>query len=193
MNEENEKNKLETTEGIFIGTEFKGEGKTKKGKDWKRYKAKFKPHMESDKEFSFTVFTPLTAKNTKQMEDMKDGEKYKILYSSEERTFSQGGQAPTTYTSKTIVGIYSPSEENSNSNQQQTQAPAQNSFKPDLSNFGDFASKYLNLIKASKMEPNAVHMLGSYIATYERDRTAELLNKCQEIVKGSKTEPEPPI
>ena len=81
---ENEKTELQTTEGIFIGYEQVSSGTISKGKNvgkpWTRFKAKFKPKEDSQKSFSFSVFSPLTAKNTKQLEDLKIGTRYKVLY-----------------------------------------------------------------------------------------------------------------
>ena len=56
-------------------------------------------------------------------------------------------------------------------------------LKPDLSKFDEFKAKYLAMVKNANMQPNAVHMVGSFIATNEKERVKELIEKCRESLK----------
>ena len=164
-----ERKPLENTEGYFLGKELAGEGE-KEGKKGRRYKAKFKPSMDSEKAFSFTCFDPLRAKGTKQLSDLEEGKEYRICFASEERT-NDAGQ---TYTSKTAIGFYSPG---GNFKSGGTTA------KLDLSKFDNFKEKYMEAMKKEGKTLEKVHMLGSFIASFEKERTAELLKKCEEALK----------
>ena len=55
--------------------------------------------------------------------------------------------------------------------------------KPDLSKFDEFKVKYLAMLKSANMQPNPVHMVGSFIATNEKERVKELIEKCKEALK----------
>ncbi len=178
---ENERAPLNNTEGHFLGKELSSQGE-KDGKKWKRYKAKFKPSMESEKSFSFTCFDPLRAKNTKQLSDLEEGKQYRICYSEKEMAHEPTN---STYMSKTVIGFYSPG----NSNQPQSQACADSSgSKLNLDAFDDFKVKYLEAAKKNNLRPSPVHMLGSFIATMEKERVVELLAKCNAAVLDKKEE-----
>ena len=169
-----EKGKFETTEGIFVGKELAGSGE-KNGKKWTRYKIKFKPRMDAETGFSFTVFTPLKAKKTFQLDELKEGEEYKVLFVAEERTNNQGQE----YTSKTAIGVYEPGKNGDDT----AQSSGGSSAGIDLTGFDQFAEKYKVLLKEKKVEPNAVHMAGSFLASTEKERTAALIDRCKEALK----------
>src|SRR3990167_3760202 len=132
MAEENNKERspLFNTEGFFIGKELAGQSLEEAEKQWKRYKVKFKPKLDSEKSFSFSAFSPLKAKRTLQLEDLKEGIQYKICYS--ERDAVSGAGQP--FVGKTIVGVYLPSVKVVGS------APKQ-SAKLDLSKFDAFKGR----------------------------------------------------
>lgn len=65
-----------------------------------------------------------------------------------------------------------------------TEKKAKAGAKPlDLSMFADFKKNYLEKMKENDVEPNAIHMLGSYIGSTEKERVAELIKLCQEALK----------
>lgn len=169
-----ENNKLPSTEGYFIGSELINTGTTKEGKEWKLYKAKFKPNMDTDKSFSFSVFPPLTAKNTKQLKELEPGQEYRILYAEKEFTTKDGNAA----TGKTAIGFYTP-----NSNGNTAQNTQKSTLKPDLSTFEAFKVNYMETIKKADIKPNVVHMVGSFLATKEGDRIKELIQKCKGVIQ----------
>jgi len=174
-----EKKRLERTEGFYFGNELLGYGTNKEGKAWTRFKAKFRPSMESGGQFSFTVFSPLKAKNTKQLEELKAGERYTVLFSSEDRV-NEAGQE---YTSKTAIGFYHPTEGKDTPKEKVSQvAPTIPPSRIDLSQFEVFKVDYLALCKNKGIAPTPVHMLGSFIATKEGERVAELVTKCKEAI-----------
>lgn len=53
----------------------------------------------------------------------------------------------------------------------------------DLTEFDKFKESYFALIKKANMQPNPVHMLGSFINKIEPDRVKALVQKCEEAVK----------
>lgn len=185
MAEENEKPK-EYRNFKYLGKRVPSKGKSEgvyskgknEGKSWKRFILMF-DNGEYTKEMGVFDSIGVDSKSM-QLSEMEEGTTYNIGWTPGE----QGKSSATAF----FIGKESEQKE-----QDTAQKPSESHSKPDLSNFDDFASKYLIKLKASKMAPNAVHMLGSYLATYERDRIAELLNKCQEIADNSKTEPEPQI
>ena len=179
---ENEKN--ETTSGFYLGRELFREG-SKNGKAWKMYKLKFKPKADSQKSFSMTVFNEAKAKGTKLINELQEGQQYKIIYSEKDAVNNQG----MGFVSKTAFGFYHIKEGEEVSNQQtapiakpQAQA-AISSSKLDLSKFDVFKQKYIESVQKAGMQPNPVHMLGSFIAHTERERVAELIEKCKEALK----------
>jgi len=173
-----QRKELQNTEGFLIGKELAGTGKHE-GKEWKRYKVKFKPSMDSEKAFSFTAFTPLTAKSTKQLDDLEEGKQYRICYTEQERDYE--GKP---YMSKTVIGFYSPTNGISNkvghSNGKSGSAKIE---KIDLGKFPAFKEEYMEAVKKNKMKSSAVHMLGSFIYSHEKERVEEVFKKCEEALK----------
>lgn len=173
---------FQTTQGFYVGKELakgKSSGTTKDGKAYTRYKVKFRPQMDSDKEFSFTAFSPLTAKNTKQSEELKEGEQYKICYTEKEATNAQG----QTFQSKTVVGFYSPNTAPMNAATTTTPKAQEATSKLDLSPFEEFKVSYLAKMKEVGKKADVLHMIGCFIAKYEKDRIAALRKKCEEALK----------
>ena len=84
-----ENDKVETTEGFYMGKELFREG-SKNRKDWKMYKLKFKPRMDSEKAFTMTVFNEAKAKGSKKLEELKEGQQYKIIYDEKEAVNNEG-------------------------------------------------------------------------------------------------------
>lgn len=190
-----EKKEASTTTGFYVGKELVKEGNIN-GKDWKVYKIKFKPRMDAEKGFSFSCFAGLKAKGSKQLEDLKEGTEYKIVY-SEADAVSKAGQP---FTSKTAFAIYSapttedkkptpraPEQEDSPEHDYQNGFEAGKAsvtaLKPNLDKFEAFRVKYLAKLKDAGITPNATHMVGSFIATTEKERVAELVEKCKEALK----------
>ena len=172
---------VEETLGIYVGNEWKGEGVKKDGvTKWSRYALKFKPNIQSDKTFTIGAFDPLPFKQSLQINDLKAGTQYKILYNEKDYTNNEGKPAK----SKTAAGIYIPSEEDKNKPAQQpTTAPSQTANKPDLSNFDTFKTKYMELVTNAGIKPNPIHMLGSFISSNEGERVKELKAKCIEALQ----------
>lgn len=177
-----------TTEGYFVGKELFKEGE-KNGKSWKMYKLKFKPRMDSEKGFTFTVFNEAMAQGSKKLEELKEGHQYKIIYDERDVVNNEG----IPFTAKTAFGFYTaqsngkPIDKAKSIVNPTAQIPVQNTpataLQPDLSKFDEFRIKYLAMLKSANMQPNAVHMLGSFIATYEKERVAKLIEKCKEALK----------
>lgn len=190
---------MDETKGIFIGRELAGEGQRKNGASYKRYKAKFKPSLDSTKSFSITIFAPLNLTNSLQIDQLQEGIMYKILYNESQFQLPDG----TMGKSKTAAGLFIPSDSVVNqggyvpANQLKqglqaqigtiSQTPIQTQVKlnnPDLSKFEAFKQAYFKkMAEVQGMQPNPTHMLGCFIATYEKERVAELLTKCQEALK----------
>ena len=176
MTEQKERKELQNTNGYFLGKELAGTG-GEGDKAWKRYKAKFKPRMESEKAFSFTCFGSLNSRNTKQLDELEEGTQYRICYVEEERKY---GVDKIPYMSKTVIGFYSPDEKRMNPT---PNISKETTSKLDLHRFDAFKEKYLETMMDNNVDPNVVHMLGSFIASYERERVAPLLTECKKALK----------
>lgn len=166
---------FENTVGFFVGKELSKQGITKAGKEWVQYKLWFKNDMANEKKFGFTAFIPLTFSKTLQVEQLKEGTQYRILFTPQNFIGREG----IPVTSKKALAVYEHQDAPNKPIGAQTQAnPSNIPSKVDLSQFEAFKGRYLALMKERKMELSAVHMLGSYIATYEKERVAELVQKC---------------
>ena len=167
-----------TTEGYFVGKELFREG-SKNGKAWKMYKLKFKPRMDSEKAFTMTVFNDAKAKGSKKLEELKEGQQYKIIYDEKDVVNNEG----IPFISKTAFGFYNVALDVPKGKVFSPQNTPATALNPDLSKFDEFKVKYLAMVKNANMQPNPVHMVGSFIATNEKERIAELIEKCKEALK----------
>lgn len=183
MTEENEKPK-EYRNFKYLGKRVPSKGKSEgvyskgknEGKSWKRFILMF-DNGEYTKEMGVFDSIGVDSKSM-QLSEMEEGTTYNIGWTPGE----QGKSSATAF----FIGKESEQKE-----QDTAQKPSESHSKPDLSNFSDFSSKYLNQVIASKMEPNAVHMIGSYVATKEKEKYAELITRCKEAVSSPKEEPKP--
>ena len=173
------KQKIEETLGYFVGKELFREG-SKNSKAWKMYKLKFKNRMDSEKAFTMTVFNDAMAKGSKKLEELKGGHQYKIIYDEKDAVNNEG----IPFISKTAFGFYNVISDVPKGKVSSPQNAPATALKPDLSKFDEFKVKYLAMVKTANMQPNAVHMVGSFIATNEKDRVKELIEKCKEALKN---------
>src|SRR3990167_3719384 len=177
-----EKKQNPTTEGYFVGKELFKEG-SKNGKAWKMYKLKFKPRMDSEKGFTMTVFNDAKAKGSKLLNELEEGKQYKIIYDEKEAINNDG----IPFTSKTAFGFYSVRTESKATAKETTEEVViteRPSFKGiDLSKFDTFKVRYLEALKKNNMQPNFVHMTGSFLISAEKERTEGLAEKCKEALK----------
>lgn len=105
-----EQKQTEFKTGTYMGYEFLSEGIVQqgknKGKEWKRYKLKFRIQLDGGEfDWNFTAFAPLTKGkkgNGKDIPELKDGEAYSIGYSTEMRVHEESGEE---YESKQIFYI----------------------------------------------------------------------------------------
>ena len=172
----------EKTNGIYVGKELAGQG-GEPGKEWKRYKVKFKPTMESDKSFSFTCFGNLKGENTKQVSELEDGTKYGINYSQEIRQTPNGEDYP----SKTVMGFYEPYTDLNN------QAPQNNGqASAPVAPFATFATQYFEACKNGNKAPNKIHMVGSYLLSTEQERLKPILEACEKAISEAEVESQAP-
>ena len=161
-----EKSEMLIHEGIYCGKEFRREFKKKneKGEEisGKIYGIKIKDNMEQQFGKSFTIFS-----TTKGFGTYEEGDRVKLGYVVNEFT-NKNGQL-----SKSHVVLWI-----GKATDQATQTKLTNL---SLQNFDTFKVIYMKAMGGKNFD--AVHMLGSYIATYETERVAELLQKCKEAVK----------
>ena len=139
------------------------------------YGLKFKVNPDDQFSKSFTC-----QDNIKGFDSLKELEYFKIGYVIDEYVSKAGNQV----TSHKVLWIGKTSS---------LQNASQPALKPDLSKFEYFKGEYLTAIKSANMQPNAVHMLGSFIATTEKERVKELIEKClvvlnQEILRRGENE-----
>src|SRR3990167_11239889 len=166
-----EKKMNPTTEGFFVGKELFREG-SKNCRAWKMYKLKFKPRMDSEKGFTMTVFNDAKAKGSKLVAELEEGKQYKIIYDEKEAVNNDG----IPFTSKTAFGFYSVWTESKAAAKETKVVEMLNKElgKIDLSKFDNFKVKYLEALKKNNIQPNFVHMIGSFLISAEKERTKEL-------------------
>ncbi len=166
----------------FMGyAEEPTEGK-KGDKAWRKAKTRWLID-DRQNENKFIIWSPITsAKSTyKNDTEIKLFSRYKIVWVEEEKSYNN-----KEWVEKRIVVINEASEDVGKSDentQESTTDTPQTANKPDLSNFDTFKAKYMEKIKEAQVKPNAVHMVGSWIFTYETDRMSELITKCKEAMK----------
>ena len=87
------------------------------------------------------------------------------------------------FTSKTAFGFYSVADK-SKAIAKETAIRVQDIWgKIDLSKFDSFKERYIEALKKNNIQPNFVHMVGSFLASTEKERTKELVEKCKETLK----------
>lgn len=175
MAEEKVKDEMLTHEGIYCGKEYR-RSYQKDGKEIKIFGIKIKQTMEEQFAKSFTLF-----ENTKGYKDeegkvlFEEGDRIKLGYVVKEFTNKAGQESK----SHTVLWIGKASDQTP-----QTTLTTPGTVKLDLSHFDEFKTAYLNAIKKQEKPFDMIHMVGSYIATYEAERVMELLKKCQEANNG---------
>ena len=166
------------TQGFFVGREYKKDGQKKDGSTYKLYKFKFKPYMDSEKGFTFSVFEPMSNKNQNaiQPNELKEGQYYRISYTESEFNLPDGTPAK----SKTAIGFYSADPNASPSDQR---AESRSVIQVTDEQFNEFKEKYAKLCKEKGTKPNVAQMLGLCIATYAGDKVEAIKNKCEEALR----------
>ena len=163
-----EKQELKEFVGLYLGKEAIRKRTNKAGQEIMIYELKFKANESDILPKSFTCQS-----NIKGFETLKELEWFKISYVLDEYISGAGNQV----TSHKVLWIGKTGKPSSVQN-----APA-SALKPDLSKFDEFRVKYLAMVKSANMQPNPVHMVGSFIATNEKERVRELVDKCKEALK----------
>ncbi len=180
MAEEDKKEMLKL-QGFYVGKEFIKKG-NKNGKDWSMFKLLVKEKMEDKFSKKITMFQGL-----KGFEEITEGDFISVGYVlSEPYEITTDKGEKKMIQSKTALWVGKSDENAQNTTtepQQPTTQPSQTANKPDLSNFDVFKAKYMELVKNAQIKPSAIHMLGSWINSNEKDRVTELKAKCEESIK----------
>ena len=163
-----EKQELKEFIGLYLGNETRRKRTNKAGQEIMIYGLKFKEKETDMFSKSFTCQS-----NIKGFETLKGLEWFKIGYVIDKYVSKAGNHV----TSHKVLWI---GKTGNPSSIQNTSATA---LKPDLSKFDEFKVKYLAMVKSANMQPNAVHMVGSFIATNEKERVKDLIEKCKEALK----------
>ena len=168
-----EKQELKEFVGLYVGKEARRKRVFKTGanagKEVIQYGLKVKEREDSQFPKSFTIDG-----TCKGFDTIKELDWVRLGYVVDEYVNKAGNQV----TSHKVlwIGKHNPESKPIHN----TPATAN---KPDLSKFDEFRVKYLTMLKSANMQPNAVHMVGSFIATNEKERVAELIEKCKEALK----------
>jgi len=163
--EEKEKKDMQFHVGLYAGKEYrrKFEKEVDGNKvEVKVYGIKIKQSEQQQFGKSFTIFS-----TTKGFDTIEEGDWVKLGYVVNEFERKDGQKG----TSHLILWIG------------KTEDRPEETTKINLSNFDDFKTAYLSAMKEGNKEPDSVHMLGSYIATYEADKYKELMKKCNEALQ----------
>lgn len=169
---EEKKNELLEFVGLYVGKEARRKRVLKSGKDAGKEITIFGLNIK-EREDSLFAKSFTAQSNTKGFDTIKELDWVRVGYMLD-KYISKAGNNVTSHKVMWIGKTDSP-------NQQSNQKPT--SIKPDLSKFEEFKGKYLTMLKNANMQPNPVHMVGSFIATYEKDRVKELIEKCKEALK----------
>lgn len=168
---EEEKKDMLKLQGFFIGKEFVKKGTTN-GKDWTKYVLLVKSKMEDQYPKRIAMFG-----GCKGFDDITEGDFISVGYVLSEPYYSD--KAKKKIQSKTALWVGKSDE----TKQESATDNPQIANKPDLSTFDAFKAKYMELVEKAQIKPNAVHMLGSWVSTYESGRMSELITKCKEAIK----------
>ena len=180
------------------------EGEGKKG-HWRKAKTNWIIDGK-EKENKFTIWSPMNSPKTEFKSDteLKQFERYKIVWVESEEKFGE-----KEWVEKKIVIITEAEEDAPQSTSEET--PVESSTGINISYFDEFKVAYTKAIKEVKQriedilvnsipkedkfkileilgEINKlleVHMLGSYLASYEDERVAELLKLCKGVTNDS--------
>lgn len=153
---------LKFTEGplMYQGKMIEGNGKRKDGSEFTRWKLMFQsPIANSQFPMTFHTFGPSkeVVKGTK-LEDLKEGQRYKIMYSEYALTGERTGKF-----SKTAIQFY---HESTPEGQQKTQAPAQEQSL-NMTKFAEWAGHYkdayLEMYKDNPTLQNSYHFIGGMV------------------------------
>lgn len=185
---------FQTVNAEYLGLVNKAMTGTGKKGDWRKIKTRWLLSGRQN-ENKFIIWTPLTSKKTTFKSDIQESEikpeqiikpftKYRIGWFEKEEEY-EGKE----WVSKTIVVINEASDDDDSTAENSSQTK---SVKPDLSQFETFFDKYKAVCKEKNLVPNAIHLLGSYIAATEYSRVSELLTKCESVI-DSKGEPIPEV
>lgn len=144
----------------YLGREYKKDGEKKDGSKWKLYKLKFDKGQYG---FNVNIFSPLTAKTTLQVDDLKEGEYYNIGYSENEYTHPQFGQQKN----KTAVFIKDAKESESTEKvfgDQKAKTVQTTLNKDDLiPKIKTFYEDYRKVLNETGKQPSMINFIGSYI------------------------------
>jgi len=151
------------------------EGDSEKG-HWRKAKTKWIIDGK-EKENKFTIWSPMNSPKTEFKSDteLKQFERYRIIWVEKEENFD--GKE---WVEKKIV-IITATDSEAPASTPTANAEPKPSVSVDLSNFNTFKDAYVAAIKLAEKEVDPVHMLGSYIATYEAERVAKLLELCKGV------------
>ena len=168
-----EKQELKEFIGLYLGKEARRKRIFKTGanagKEVIQYGIKVREREDSPFPKSFTIDG-----TCKGFDTIKELDWVKLSYVVDSYVNKQG--QPTTSHKVLWIGKHNPVSIESKS----IQNTPVTALKPDLSKFDEFKVVYLAMVKSVNMQPNAVHMVGSFIATNEKERVTELIEKCKE-------------
>ena len=183
-----EKQALQEFVGIYVGKEARRKRVFKSGanagKEVIQYGLRIKEREDSQFPKSFTIDG-----TCKGFDTIKELDWIKLGYVVDSYVNKQG--QPTTSHKVLWIGKHNPAS-NGGDMAKAVQKVTEAITKPDLSHFEAFKAKYLVALEKAGIKPNMVHMLGSWIASNEKERVSELLKKCEEALKPLSETP-PPI
>jgi len=169
-------NPLLQFEGIYVGKEARRKRVLKSGanagKEIITYGLKIKAKESDQFAKSFTA-----SSNCKGLDTIKELDWVKLGYVIDEYVNKDG----LVVTSHKVLWI---GKVNPNATTKETKAESKELGKIDLTKFDSFKVKYLEALKKNNIQPNFVHMVGSFLASTEKERTRELVEKCKEALKS---------
>jgi len=178
--EKTERKPLLQFEGIYVGKEARRKQIIKTGanagKESITYGLKIKAKESDQFGKSFTA-----TNNTKGIETIKELDWVKVGYILDEYINKDG----LAVTSHKVMWI-GKSSQVALKETKAVEMLSKELGKIDLSKFDAFKVKYLVALKEKGITPNFVHMTGSFLASSEKERTKELVEKCKEALEAEK-------
>lgn len=102
MTEQTEESKPEFINMVYLGNTFDGKGVKKDGNPWVKHKVSVKTAIDAQYANTWGVFVPLTAKNSLQLEALKQGETYNFMI--KKQTKPNRNNQMTTFTNILWIG-----------------------------------------------------------------------------------------
>jgi hypothetical protein len=181
---EQKKDKLEKQVLCYLGKTLSGQGKTKEGKEWTKWKLEFK---KGDYNWKCYAFNSLSAKGV-VVKELEEGKYYEVLYKVQEYTHPEYGiiKSKQAVLIKSSEPQYSTEEDykmkqstldESSINLMKEQIKGLFSGELALKEWDNFVVEYNEAMEGNPKKCE-MHMIGTYIVNFHEKQCKQIIDKC---------------